>query len=49
MKRRTISITASVVTINALGEILVPFSTQKILSESIYLKAFKETIDICLS
>ena len=49
MKKKTITITASVAIINAISLVLVPVSTQKILSESIYLKTIKETVNICLS
>ena len=49
MEKKTIIITAPVSIINALGFILVPVSTQKIISESIYLKTIRETIRICLS
>ena len=49
MEKKTITITASVSIINAISLVLVPVSTQQILSESIYLKTIKETIHICLS
>jgi len=49
MQKKTITITASVAIINALSVVLLPISTQKIISESFYLKTIKETINICLS
>jgi len=49
MQKKTITITASVAIINALSVVLLPISTQKIISESLYLKTIKETISICLS
>lgn len=49
MKKKTITITASVAIINALSVVLLPVSTQQILSESFYLKTIKKTITICLS
>jgi hypothetical protein len=49
MEKKTITITAPPAIINAISLVLVPVSTQKILSESIYLKTIKETISICLS
>ena len=48
-EKKTITITASVAIINAISLVLIPVSTQKILSESIYLKTIKKTISICLS
>jgi hypothetical protein len=49
MQKKTITITASVAIINALSVVLLPISTQKIISESLYLKTIRETINICLS
>lgn len=49
MQKKTITITASVAIINALSVVLLPISTQKIISESLYLKTLRETISICLS
>ena len=49
MKKKTIIIKASPAIINAIGFVLVPVSTQKILSESIYLKTIRATVNICLS
>jgi hypothetical protein len=49
MEKKIITITAPVAIINAISLVLVPVSTQKILSESIYLKTIKRTITICLS
>ena len=49
MEKKTITITASVAIINSISLVLVPVSTQKIISESIYLKTIKETVHICLS
>jgi hypothetical protein len=49
MEKKIITITAPVAIINAISLVLVPVSTQKILSESIYLKTIKQTITICLS
>jgi hypothetical protein len=49
MKKKTITIKASPAVINAMGFILVPVSTQKVLSESIYLKTIRATVNICLS
>jgi hypothetical protein len=49
MKKKIITITASPAVINAMGFVLVPISTQKVLSASIYLKTLRETISICLS
>jgi len=49
MEKKIITITASVAIINAISLVLVPVSTQKILSESIYLKTIKKTITICLT
>lgn len=49
MQKKTITITASVAIINALSVVLLPISSQKIISESLYLKTIKETISICLS
>ena len=49
MEKKTITITAPVSIINAIGLILIPVSTQKILSESIYLRTINETVNICLS
>ena len=49
MEKKIITITASVAIINAISLVLVPVSTQKILSESIYLKTIKQTVTICLS
>ena len=49
MKKKTITITASAAVINAISVVLVPVSTQKILSESLYLKTIKKTVTICLS
>ncbi len=48
MQTKTITITGSVAIINALSLVLLPVSTQKIISQSIYLKTISETIDICL-
>jgi hypothetical protein len=44
-----ITIIASASVINAISLILVPVSTQKIISQSIYLRTTRETIRICLS
>ena len=49
MEKKVITITASVAIINAISLVLVPVSTQKIISESIYLNTFKETINVCLT
>jgi hypothetical protein len=49
MEKKIITITAPVALINAICFVPVPVSTQKILSESIYLKTIKETIKVCLS
>ena len=49
MKKKVITITASAAILNAIGIILVPASTQKILSESFYLATLRETITISLS
>ena len=49
MEKKVITITAPVSVINAIGLILIPVSTQKILSESIYLRTINETVNICLS
>ena len=49
MEKKIITITASVAIINAISLVLVPVSTQKIISESIYLNTIKETINVCLT
>jgi|GEM_PF-6544928 len=49
MKKKIITIKASPAVINVMGLLLIPVSTQKILSESIYLKSLRETISICLT
>jgi hypothetical protein len=49
MKKKTITITVSAAIINAINLVLVPVSSQKIISQSIYLKTIKENIHICLS
>ena len=49
MEKKIITITAPAAIINTIGLVLVPVSTQKILTESIYLKTTRETIYICLS
>jgi len=49
MEKKIITITAPVALINAISLVLMPVSTQQVLSESIYLKTIKETIQICLS
>lgn len=49
MEKKIITITAPVAIINAISLMLLPVSTQKIISEIIYLKTIKETITICLS
>jgi hypothetical protein len=49
MEKKTITITANANIISAISLILLPVSTQKIFSESIYLKTIKERIKICLS
>jgi len=49
MKKKIITIKASPEVINAMGFVLIPVSTQKVLSQSIYLKTLRETISICLS
>ena len=49
MEKKIITITASVAIINAISLVLVPVSTQKIITESIYLNTIKETITLCLS
>jgi len=49
MEKKTITITASAAILNAIGFVLMPVSTQKVISESIYLKTMKQKITICLS
>jgi hypothetical protein len=49
MQTKTITITASVAIINALSLVLLPVSTQKIISQNIYLKTIRESVSICLS
>lgn len=49
MKKKVITITASVAIINAINLVVLPVSTQKILSESFYLKTIKKTVTVCLS
>lgn len=49
MEKKIITITAPVAIINAISLVLLPVSTQKIISESIYLKTMKQTITVCLS
>lgn len=49
MQTKTITITAPVAVINTLSLLLLPVSTQKIISQSIYLKTTRETVSICLS
>ena len=44
MEKKTITITAPVAIINAISLVLVPVSTQKIITESVYLKTLKTTI-----
>ena len=49
MEKKTITITASLAIINAISLVLVPVSTQKVITENLYLKTIKTTISICLS
>ena len=49
MEKKIITITAPVAIINAISLVLLPLSTQKIISESMYLKTLKKTITICLT
>jgi hypothetical protein len=49
MKKKIITITASPAVINAMGFVLIPVSTQRVLLASVYLKTLRETINICLS
>jgi hypothetical protein len=49
MEKKIITVTAPASIISAIGFVLVPVSTQKILAESIYLQTLRETIQICLS
>lgn len=49
MEKKTITITAPANLISAISLVIMPVSTQKIISESLYLKTIKKTISICLS
>ncbi len=49
MEKKIITITAPASIINAISLVLLPACTQKIISESIYLRTTRETIHICLS
>jgi hypothetical protein len=49
MEKKIITITAPVAIINAISLVLLPLSTQKIISESMYLKTLKKTITISLT
>lgn len=49
MKKKTITIKASPAILNSVGFVLIPVSTQKVISESLYLRTIRETITICLS
>ena len=49
MEKKTITITAPLALINAISMVLVPISTQQVLTQSIYLKTIRETVTICLS
>lgn len=48
MKKKTITIIAPAAVINTISLVVLPVSTQKILSQSIYLKSLKQTVTICL-
>jgi len=48
MEKKTITITVPATIISAISLVIVPVSTQKIISESLYLKTIKQTISIGL-
>ncbi len=49
MKKKVITITASMAIINAINLVILPVSTQKILTESFYLQTLKKKVTISLS
>lgn len=49
MEKKTITITASVLIIDAIRLLLLPISSNPVASQHIYLKTLKETTSLCLS
>ncbi len=49
MKQQVTTIIIPLEVLSAYSVVLVPYSTQQVLSESIYLKKLRETITVCPS